>query len=117
LRRRGHSSGDFIYYQQERAHLLTRLAEKTTEKQNQSSKESRQQRAASNSIRNMQMAREFLRERERSSKIKSPSALKAEIGKRCHDLGRSAAIEAINLGLESIKASGKKRCRKKLSGE
>jgi hypothetical protein len=101
-RRRWRSSGDSNDYFRERDRLLVLLGEESAKKQKRPLEEFKRQRATSRIIRNRQMAEQF-REKRSSSKHKSDSALKAEIGKR-RNLGRSASIEAINRGLKDLKA-------------
>jgi hypothetical protein len=98
LRRRWRSSEDASYYELERAHLLTKLAEISARKQKQAPEEYRWQRSARVAERNKRMALEFLSEREKNKSV-SPSALIAKIGKR-YDLERSAAIAGIKQGLK-----------------
>jgi hypothetical protein len=103
-RRRWRSSGDSIDYFRERDRLLVLLGEESAKKQKRTLEEFKRQRATYRIIRNRQMAEEFRQKKSSpSSKYKSDSALKAEVGKR-RNLGRSASIEAINRGLKDLKA-------------
>jgi hypothetical protein len=103
MRRRSKSSADFAEYVMYRDLLLNRLREISEEKHRRAAEKGRRQRAVEKSERNKQMAEEFLQKRKLPSN-KSESALKAEIGRKHHGLGRSASIEAIKRGLKSLKA-------------
>jgi len=111
LRNQFRSSGAFIDYHRERDRLLMRLGEISAEKQKQAPEESRRQRAALRSVRDEQMAEEYLRKRKSSGL--SASDLKAEIGRSFkYRLKRSASIAAVNRGSKSLKlksASGAKK--------
>lgn len=98
LRKRWRSSVDWVEYDQERNCLLLRLRALPA------AEEHRRQCVDATSIRDRQMAREFLQKRNSPSykdKDKSVSVLKADIGKR-HGLVRSASIAAVNRGLKSL---------------
>ena len=105
MRRRWRSAADFAEYGTYRDLLLNRLREISEEKHKQAAEKGRRQRAAEKSERDKRMAEEYLQKKALpSNKYKSDSALKAEIGSKHDDLGRSASIEAINRGLKSLKA-------------
>jgi hypothetical protein len=95
------SSGDFLDYSLTRNRLLADLAKNAAMKQKNNLENTNISRQQSNSKRDVQMAQEY--QRKKSSSQLSVTALKANIGKK-HDLKRTAAIEAINRGLEIIRS-------------
>jgi hypothetical protein len=100
FRNQRRSRQDAIEYRDQRNLILVWLGEFAAAKRKRDIVEVGQLSAISRANRDRRMAQEFLREKGGPST--SESALKAEIGER-YDLGRSAAIEAVNRGLKDLK--------------
>jgi hypothetical protein len=100
LKRRGKSSGDYLDYSIARSRLLEHFAEIHVKRQTHNLKEKARQRHQENADRNIALAYEYLRIRNKGSP-RSDSALKEDIGRKSL-LKRSASIAAIDDGLRRL---------------
>jgi hypothetical protein len=103
--KRGRSSGDLLDYSMARGHLLGELAAESVRKQKSNLDKNPRQNNARYVSRNIRLAIEFCKRR-KSNPSQSDSHLKAVIGgEQTPRLGRSAAIDAIDSGLQLLAAS------------
>jgi hypothetical protein len=102
FRRRGRSSQSYLDYLAMRNAMVAGLGEVSALNQKQNlDKNPRDIKRLSKNNRNKRMAQEFLKRKSHACNDKSKSVLMEEIGKE-HGLRRSAAIEAIENGLNLL---------------